>query len=329
MNDLTRKLRDIVTDLFDKGSIDLFIGYEQGSLPGTTTPCFIRSKDQVDRLIWDSFCSNNLAVYLPRYFLPPSQGKEKTFPKIGIAVKGCDGRNLVVICNENQVPRANITIVGLACSGIIDNDKLQNSIKGTEVVEAKEETTKICVVDDEGTKTELAKESLLADSCLACEDSLSPIADIVVGEKIDNDFIKSTVIEEFEGSNIETRWNHFEQEMAKCIRCYACRQACPLCYCRECFAEQTNPRWMGTGSALSELMMFHLGRMIHTTGRCVDCGACARACPMGVDLRTFQRKLVEVVENQFGYKPGMTMDEIAPLATFTLADKEEFITKPK
>ena len=44
----------------------------------------------------------------------------------------------------------------------------------------------------------------------------------------------------------EERWNYFVEETSRCIRCYACRNACPVCYCSECFVDSTMPYWIGT-----------------------------------------------------------------------------------
>ena len=40
----------------------------------------------------------------------------------------------------------------------------------------------------------------------------------------------------------EDRWRRFEDELGKYIRCYACREVCPLGYCKECFLDETMPQ---------------------------------------------------------------------------------------
>ena len=329
MNSSTSQLQETVSRLFSEGKIDLFIGYEKGSLPLTTTPCFLRSKDQVGRLTWDSFCSNNLSVYLPRYFLPDPRNKEKKFPRIGIMVKGCDGRNLIGLSNEKQIIRSHITIVGVVCAGVIDKDKLLKKLGGEEPVEVSDDSSKLTILGRDGKKVEFDRASFLADPCLVCEDNIPPVSDILIGERAALEKNEDNLVKEFGARALKERWEYFEQEMAKCVRCYACRQACPLCYCKECFADQTYPKWIGASSSLSDVMFFHLGRMFHTVGRCVDCGACARACPMGVDLRSFQKKLVEAGKDRCGHKPGFYLEEVAHLATFSLEDRQEFITEPR
>ncbi len=134
--------------------------------------------------------------------------------------------------------------------------------------------------------------------------------------------------EDFEEKTMEERWEYFQEQMSKCIRCYACRQACPNCYCKECFAEQTKPKWIGTTNNISDIMFYQIGRIFHQAGRCVDCGACVRACPMGIDLRTFTYKLVKDVKELFGYEAGISLDELPPLTTFMLEDEQEFMIEP-
>jgi len=75
-------------------------------------------------------------------------------------------------------------------------------------------------------------------------------------------------------------------------------------------------------------MMYHLGRMFHQIGRCVGCDACARACPMGVDLRILTRKLREDAKELFGYEPGSSKDQMNMLSQFKGTDSDGFTTSP-
>ncbi len=76
-------------------------------------------------------------------------------------------------------------------------------------------------------------------------------------------------------------------------------------------------------------MLFHLIRIFHQAGRCVECDACLRACPMGVDLRPFTQKIVKDVEELFGYLPAFDAEELPPLSTFSEKDSDAFITDPE
>ena len=144
-------------------------------------------------------------------------------------------------------------------------------------------------------------------------------ADLPANENNDNPY------EAFEKKPPEERWKIFESEMAKCIRCYACRNACPMCYCSECFIERSIPRWVGEGSNLSDTMLFHLTRAMHSAGRCGECGACVAACPMGVDLDLINHKLNSDLLKLFGHQAGKSLETPSAMATFDLNDYNDFI----
>jgi Fe-S oxidoreductase len=57
----------------------------------------------------------------------------------------------------------------------------------------------------------------------------------------------------------------------------------------------------------------------------VDCGACDRACPIGIDLRRLTKKMEMDVKELFHYEAGMSLEDVLPLATFNPDDPQEFI----
>ncbi len=93
------EIRSNVGKLLKQKKIDVFIGYEKGTLPLRTSPCFVSSEKEARKLIWNSFCTNNLAVYLPHIM---SRVKNKRSTRVGIICKGCDSRSLVELIKEKQ-----------------------------------------------------------------------------------------------------------------------------------------------------------------------------------------------------------------------------------
>ncbi len=327
----TAEIRKVAQSLFAEGRIDLFLGFEQGSLPLRSRPC-VAHADGTDRLVWDSFCSNNLAAYLPKYYenLPGRPKKrDKPYPRIGIAAKACDLRSIVAITKEKQVRRESLVVVGVPCRGMIDTRKVEAAAGGEVVGHEELDDGTLSVTLPGGKTLSFEREKVLQDCCLECRHPMPEGADVMVGGEArkpgDGGYAR---VREFEAKSREERWEHFRSELSRCIRCNACRQACPTCWCKECFAEHTNLRWIGAGTEPSDQMFFSVIRIFHQAGRCVECDACYRACPMGIDLRLYTKKIVKDVEEAFGYLPAFDPKELPPLSTFGEKDTDSFITDP-
>jgi formate dehydrogenase subunit beta len=127
------------------------------------------------------------------------------------------------------------------------------------------------------------------------------------------------IAEEF---NQEERFNRWMYEFQKCIKCYGCRDICPVCFCKECSLEHTD--LIATGSIPPEVPIFHLVRAVHMGGRCIDCGLCEDACPVDIPLRLLYRKVNEIVSEVFDYTTGTSADQ----SPFNMLG-EEVTLKPK
>lgn len=317
MPDLSNSVRKAARKLLRQKEVNLLIGFEQGTMPLHSTPCFIRNESETDRLIWDSFCDNNLAKYLV-----------KGLEKVAIIAKGCDVRAIVELIKEKQLPREQVVIIGIPCQGMVDRRRIEAELGGKEIRGVEEQGDKLILKGDSFTKV-LNRDEYLYPSCKACTHRNPVIYDILIGDVVEE---KATDqypdIAEFEAKSPEERWKYISDEVGKCIRCYACRNACPLCYCQECFVDRTCPQWIGKTTNISDTLIFHIMRAFHLAGRCVECGACERACPMGVDIRKLNRKLASDVKGLFDYEAGISLDKVAPLATFEPDDPEGFMLNP-
>ncbi len=121
------------------------------------------------------------------------------------------------------------------------------------------------------------------------------------------------------------RWAFWRQELARCVKCYACRQVCPLCYCERCVADKNRPVRIETSPSPRGNLAWQITRAFHHAGRCVGCGACTRACPAGIDLDLLNLSVARAAEKEFSYTAGS--DACAPplFGSWSPADKEEFI----
>jgi formate dehydrogenase subunit beta len=312
---IQQRIRETAKELLAKKAVDVVIGFGEGSLPLRATPIFARTSEEADHLIWNSFCDNNLATYLHKF---------NRF-KVGIVVKGCDARSVIALALEKRFQPGQVVLIGVPCQRMVDRKKVKKAVKG-EILRAREEGETI-LVEGDGFKKTLKREEFLYSSCKACTHRNPHHTAIRVGDPVEESALTEAYPDarEFEKMTPGDRWAFFEKETERCIRCYACREACPMCYCAECFVDNANPKWIEKGLSPTDLQFYHLVRAYHQTGRCTACGACERACPMDISLGYLTQKLNQEVEDLFDFKTGVDDKATAPLSTYKVEDKQEFI----
>ena len=285
MNEYTKNIRRISEQILSQGKVDIVIGFKKGSLEFMTEPFIARTKEATQELIFDCNCRMNLVNYLTN-----------RSEKIGIVVKGCDSRNLVTHIIENKIRRDQLYIIGVPCTGLAD----KNALSKTDVLQA---NCKTCIQRNPVIFDELAGPMVTE---LEIQDRFSDV------EKIE-------VLTPYEKQEL------FDELLLTCTRCYACRNACPLCYCPTCFVDESKPQWVGKTTDPTDIKTYHLLRAFHDAGRCTDCGACEAACPMDIKMRVFTRKTIKDCVENYGFETGMDLEQRPTLDQFKLNDPEEFI----
>lgn len=317
MNDLTDAIRDEASRLLTDGTVAVVIGYRAGSEPFRTRPAFIRKAEDAGQLVLDPLCINNLANYLPKL-------KERA----AVVVKGCDGRAVELLVRENQVERGEIHVVAVACDGVIDPDKLaqREDVDLADFESIRREGNDF-VITQSGEELNIPVEELLRTECLVCTEPVSPVADKLLGESkpVLEVTPEDPTLAATDAMDIAERLDFFSRGFERCIRCYACVKACPACYCTTCFVEQAKPQWVPRSVGLDENRMFQVGRAMHLSGRCVDCGACEAACPVDVPLRELNARMRREVGQLFGEIDWADPESLPAFLYFLEDDSEEAI----
>lgn len=314
MDTCIKKIRALAADLLDRGEVERVIGFAKGTIPMASCPIAIGSKQETEKLVFNSTCGLNLANFA-----------RKLKGKTAIIAKGCDSRNIVTHIVENQIKRDDIYIIGVPCTGMVDKFKIASLFKD-EITQFEEAEDTLTVSSLSQTQT-LNKQDYLRENCSLCTHRNPVLYDVLAAELVEEQVLENPFpdVDRIEALDPESKWAHFENLTKNCIRCYACRNACPLCYCPTCFVDEAGPQWVGKGQNKTDVDTFHFLRAFHCAGRCTDCGACVEACPMGINVRDFTRKLNKDALEMFGWEAGLDLTKRPPLDAYSPQDPNDFI----
>ena len=288
-----KELQELAARLLREEAVKAVIGYEEG--PRGVRAAFVTDANDVDRLIFDARCVQNLVTYLK-----PQRNQVWRIGKPAIVVKGCDNRSLAGLLREQQIARDAVTIIAVRCGGVLKSaEKL----------------------------TELTAETT-SPRCGGCDIREPHLYDYIVGELPPAPPVnpeRAALIAKLEAMTQGERRAFWEQELSKCVRCYACRQACPMGYCKQCMAYQGQPQWVNPSPTLEGNKSWQIMRVLHQAGRCADCMECERACPESIPLGLLSRYVGDTVEQRFQTKISDDPTTPAPLGVYRTDDGEEFI----
>jgi len=135
--------------------------------------------------------------------------------------------------------------------------------------------------------------------------------DLFAGEKFEKEPFVS--VKKIEDLDLDEKFDFWSYEFSKCVKCYGCRNICPMCFCNECTLE--SEELISKGQLPVDMPAFHLVRAMHMADKCIDCGLCEEACPVGIPLRTLYKKTNQIMFNDFGFKSGTSTGQTSPLAT--------------
>jgi len=318
--DLTVRLRQEARRLLAEGEVGLVIGYQQGGSAVEVIPAFVTDPEATEALVFNSLCHYSPATYLKR----GAKGR------VAVVAKPCDTRALVSLIQEKQLTRDQLVVLAVPCLGVVDVTKFRDAL-GEDyglVTSVSQEGQRLSLTMRGGDVRQMNLADILAPHCAECAVTEPVLADIRLDEAIS---VTRPAAEAGEGKVAqmatmprEERLRFWQEAFSRCIRCYACRNVCPVCFCEKCFGEQTMPQWVARSTGRGESELFHLVRFIHIAGRCTLCGECERVCPVKIPLSTITEKMNQDVKELFGYSPGIDPEEHPALARFSLEDLDIF-----
>jgi Formate hydrogenlyase subunit 6/NADH:ubiquinone oxidoreductase 23 kD subunit (chain I) len=265
------KIKETAKKLLTSGDVQVVIGYGEGS-NGRVRPLFVRSEAEVDRLVYDERCTQNIAMYVYK--------KESVaLGKPALIANLQTLRGIIRLAAEKQVEEGSLIAV---------------------------------FVDDKNKKV---------SECRTFEEMEQAVAEAKPEIKPED----KEMIARLEAMSPAERWEFWQKELEHCIKCYACRQACPLCYCTQCTVEANQPQWITVPSTGLGNLEWHVMRAMHLAGRCITCGQCGEACPVGIPIHLLPIKLAEEVKSIYGSVSGLNREEGCAMSTYRPDDKENFI----
>lgn len=286
--------------------------------------------------------------------------------KIGVVLRSCESRALVELVKLKQATWNNLVIIGIDCVGTFDPPVYRELVRGEdwdlegwlaaaangETAVGETEVRNACLMCDHVTAEHAdinigwvglnPSQQLIieVDEGFSELDKLNeqaPAMGLKAGDEVTS---RKETIDRLRKSRGEFKEKSYQEfidrtstlsgmvdELASCIRCYNCRQACPICFCQECvfvspiFKHDSSDylKWAERKSAIempTDTLLFHMTRVNHIGTSCVGCGHCESACPSKIPLTLLFGTASKKVQDIFSYVPGRDLEEPLPQTTY-------------
>ena len=319
MQTITRdQLIEKAVSLLADGTVSCVLGWKKGEFDYDVTPVLFKNADELKaNFVWNDFCGANFSKYLVTK-------AEKATGKVLVFLKPCDTYSFNQLLTEHRFNREKVYAVGIPCEGMADIAKIK-AICGDGIVsiDCGEKISVTTLYNDE--PIAIDAKDVLAERCVNCKSKKHVAYDELLGEE--GEVIASDRFDEvakLEAMTPDERFAFWQGELSRCIRCNACRDACPACTCEKCVFDNPKSGVENKSPANSfEEKMFHIIRAFHVAGRCTDCGECSRVCPQNIPLHLLNRKFIKDINCFYGeYQAGAEVGSRAPLVDYTTEDLE-------
>ncbi len=316
MRDVEQKMIDRAKELLTSGEVQRVIGWKKGEFYFDPSPAVFESVEELSEFVYNGFCGANLSKYLIEM--------SKLSGKTAVFLKPCDAYSFNELVKEHRIKRENVLVLAVECQGKLDIYKVKDKgVVGIETVEEEDDELRFTTLYGE---KKLAKNDVLLERCLCCKSKEFPVKDeeIILHEMQKGNLDRFAGVNRLESSKEEQRYAFWKNELARCIRCYACRNVCPACSCIKCVFDNPESGISAKANDTAfEEQLFHVIRAYHVAGRCTDCGECSRVCPQRIPLHLLNRKFIKDLNETYGeYQAGEEPTGKHPLIDFTEQDKE-------
>ena len=301
---LIKRAKELLAD----GTVQKVVGWQKGLFDEDVTPAVFASAEELDKgFVFNKYCAANLSKYLvnlSKYLVkitreieikksttrmnntmakqrdPNAQDAPIPQERVLVFLKPNDTYSFTELLKENRITRDDVYAIGVPCQDTLDGGSACGNCAN--------------------------KKPVSCDELIGVEAEAAPVE----SGRMDQ-------VAKLEAMTADERYEFWQNEFSRCIRCNACRNVCPACTCEKCvFDNNALYTSQKVAETSFEESLFHIIRAWHVAGRCTDCGECSRVCPQGIPLHLLNRKFIKDINEIYGdYQAGSDLETRPPMLT--------------
>ena len=171
---MQERLTQKAIELLKNGTVDRVLGWKTGEFCYDLTPAVFHTPEEVEKdFVFGAFAGANLSKYLI--------AESRKGGRIAAFLKPCDSYSFTQLLKEHRILRENVYIVGIACNGTCDIEKVKDL--GCEGIVAIAESNDTLTVDTLYGAHNIPKNDVLLERCAVCKSKKIVTYDELIGEQ--------------------------------------------------------------------------------------------------------------------------------------------------